>query len=111
MDNDSFLRACEIGSRYYAISGLAAPISLRDQMIRAYVLACRLPTYLLCTPGEPVLVEGAGAAGVTFALTVAGRLEREDKPCPDIWLIESGPAVFSLQADVHTRWIDPTQYD
>ena len=111
MDNHLFIQACTIAESCFVLSGRASPISIRDQIMRAYVLARRLPLEYLTPTDGPVIVAGAGAAGVTFALEAAARVSRESRNQADIWLIESGPQVFSVQAGVGTRWIDFTQYD
>jgi hypothetical protein len=108
MDNEIFVRSCLVGARRLAVSGLAAPISIRDQMLRSYVLARRVPIEWL-TDG-PVVVVGAGAAGVTFALAAASRV-LEQGGQPDVLLVDTDLMPFTRQAEIRTRWIDPTQYD
>src|SRR5687768_115441 len=80
-------------------------------MLRANVLARRIPISWLQDKENPVVVIGAGAAGVTFALSAAERAKQCNGQLADIWLVEEEHQAFSMQTKVYSRWIDPTQYD
>ncbi len=89
-------------------TGLSS-IAIRDQMVRAMMLADHLPVWLEKEHGEdfkrwPILVIGAGVCGMTAAVTLARQglsalvVDREQVP-------------FFVQRRCTSRWLDPTQYD
>jgi hypothetical protein len=99
---DQALSFHHVGGFRYELSGLRTG-SVRDQILRSRLLVERL----LARPdlnGDPLLVIGGGAAGVTAALT-ASRLGR------DVTLLERRSSPFTTQARVTTRWLDPTEFD
>ena len=84
-------------------------ISIRDQMVRALLLADRLPTWLETQLGldylrHPVLIVGGGACGMTIAVELA-------KQGLTVEVAERDGHLFNLQRGCRSRWLDPTQYD
>jgi hypothetical protein len=119
--DDPFLLAHIIRPFFFDIGGKLSPVSIRDQMIRGRMIIDRAyergiitgaraiqPAYYADdTPesnSDELLIIGAGAAGVTAALTAIGRGIKTT-------LIDTAPAPFLRQANCQSRWIDPTQYD
>jgi len=109
---DPILDAHQAEPRFFALSGPLAPISIRDQMIRGQWLIERLMEQGIITPAAETrplnefqaVIVGAGAAGVTAAITAAnGRASA--------LVVESAAGPFLRQAASGTRWLDPTQYD
>jgi putative NAD(P)-binding protein len=88
----------------FDMGGLWSTVSIRDQMLRAQELVRRLKRAGALSSMRPLLVIGAGAAGVTAALEA----ERRGIAAR---VIDSAPSPFGRQARCHTRWVDPTQYD
>ncbi|HEX8068500.1 MAG TPA: FAD-dependent oxidoreductase [Pyrinomonadaceae bacterium] len=87
----------DIGTKLY-------PISIRDQIIRGFMLAdCAIKERII-GPDKPLLVVGAGAAGATAAMVAAQRGVRTT-------LIEAEDNAFKRQLPCDTRWISPTNYD
>jgi hypothetical protein len=101
---DPFLLAHLVHPLFFDIGGRLAPVSIRDQMVRAHTAVDRGIEEGLIGPGRPLLVIGAGAAGATAAIRSAAR------GVPTL-LIERAPGPFLRQAGCRTRWIDPVQYD
>jgi hypothetical protein len=101
---DPFLLTHNVRHQLYDIGPRFSPISIRDQMIRGYVLVVRAIRQQIIGPGKPLLVVGAGAAGATAAMIAADR-------GVETTLIEHGDGPFSLQLGCHTRWVDPVVYD
>jgi hypothetical protein len=89
----------------FNLAGKLSPVSIRDQMVRGQLLAVRAHEEKLVTNDYPLLVIGAGAAGVTVALTAF--YHGHCRPT----VVEMQKLPFSLQAGCTTRWINPTQYD
>lgn len=99
-------------------------IAISDQMIRARMLAERLPDWLNANERKldgwsekSILVAGAGACGMTAAFVLA-RLGLpvvvidEGKYLLEPTVKDDDPvAPFGQQARCRSRWIDPTQYD
>ncbi len=109
---DPILDAHQVAPSFFILSGPLAPISIRDQMLRGQWLIERLFEEGLIVQdvdGRPldefqVVIVGAGAAGVTAAMTAAnGRASA--------LVIERTSGPFLRQAASRTRWLDPTQYD
>ncbi len=110
---DPVLDAYRVAPSFYILGGSLAPVSIRDQMVRGQWLVERLWEKQLVSPAEaekgpvsdlPVVIVGAGVAGVAAALTAARKKVLT-------WVFERERMPFSLQAGCTTRWIDPTQYD
>ena len=89
---------------FFDIGGRLAPISIRDQMVRARIAIDRALQEKLIGPRRPLLVIGAGAAGATASIRAAAH------GVPTL-LIEAAGAPFLRQAGCRTRWVDPVQYD
>jgi NAD(P)-binding Rossmann-like domain len=83
-----------------------SPISIRDQMVRAQILVTRAfeQREISRANTNPVLVVGAGAAGIAAALTLLQLRVRTE-------VVEKGSLPFLRQAGCSTRWVDPMQYD
>jgi hypothetical protein len=84
-------------------------ISIRDQMIRATLVAHALPVWLKQRYGEaagekPVLVVGAGACGMTLAVGLARSGIRVE-------VVDTDERAFGLQRRCASRWFDGVQYD
>lgn len=103
-NSDPFLYAHHRGRRIFSLSGKISPVSIRDQMIRGRILVDRAFEQQMISKTLPLLVVGAGAAGVSAAL-------RAVQCGVPTYLIERTRQAFSAQAACDTRWIDPTQYD
>jgi hypothetical protein len=101
---DPFLLAHLVHPLFFDIGGRLAPVSIRDQMVRAHTAVDRGIEEGLIGPSRPLLVIGAGAAGATAAIRSAA------KAVPTL-LVEAAPGPFLRQAGCRTRWIDPVQYD
>jgi hypothetical protein len=107
--SDQLLRAHEVMEYVYNVADVAYPVSIRDQMNRAYWLVQKANDLGFFGPNREeqyrkLLVCGAGAAGVTAALQ-ALNLNVETV------LIEKSNAPFLRQRLCRSRWIDPSQYD
>jgi hypothetical protein len=86
-------------------------ISIKDQMIRARLLAEWLyTTHLLGDPIKRVLVVGGGVAGVCTALLLTEYGMRATGPV-DVTLVDQQDELFSAQAACSTRFVSLTQYD
>jgi hypothetical protein len=101
---DPFLLAHLAAPLFFDLGGRLAPISIRDQMVRARMAVDRAIEEGLIGPRRPLLTIGAGAAGATAAIHSASR-------GVPVVLIEATPAPFLRQAGCRSRWIDPVQYD
>ena len=79
---DPILDAHQVVPGFFVISGPLAPISIRDQMIRGQLLVERLLEKRTIVPTGNigpdskfgVVIVGAGAAGVTAAITAANNM-------------------------------------
>lgn len=95
----------QCGQHRYELSGLRTA-SIRDQILRAHMLAHGL--HMLedtdFRRDLPVLVVGAGAAGVEVALTLQALGQ-------SVVLVEANDKPFKHQRHVKTRVIDPCEYD
>lgn len=100
---DYFLQSHAVSKKWYIIGGTQSPVSIRDQMLRGRLIPQLAFARGIINKDRPLLVAGAGAAGVTAAITSASLgvptilIEKESKP-------------FLRQA-YSDRWICPTQYD
>lgn len=101
---DPFLLAHRIRPYVFEIGGAQSPGSIRDQMLRACMLVDRAVELKLLSNDRRLLVVGAGAAGASAAIRAA-------KAGIETTLIEKENQPFNVQAESHTRWISPTQYD
>jgi hypothetical protein len=101
---DPFLLAHLVHPLFFDIGGRLAPVSIRDQMVRAHTAVDRGIEEGLIGPKRPLLVIGAGAAGATAAIRSAAQ------GVPTV-LVEAARGPFLRQAGCRTRWIDPVQYD
>jgi hypothetical protein len=100
---DPFIDAHHLRDFFYLLSS-ATPISIRDQMLRGTLLVIRLRDAGIIGPDAGVLIVGAGAGGVSAALTAVS-LDVQTH------LIESRSAAFQTQALASSRFISPAQYD
>lgn len=105
---DPILRAFNINSNrfppvLYDIGPKLTPISIRDQVLRAFMLVDRAAAAKIIGPNRPLLIIGGGAAGVTAAITAARRRIQTT-------IVEQTGNLFSRQV-VSERCICPTQYD
>ncbi len=85
--------------------GQYAPVSVRDQVVRAYYLIDLLKDGLKLAVDTRLVILGAGVAGVSAALAAA-RLGVNH-----IVLVDQAAVPLSLQEKCQSRWVDPTQYD
>ncbi|HEY1131780.1 MAG TPA: NAD(P)-binding protein [Roseateles sp.] len=85
--------------------GQFAPVSIRDQVIRANFLMEHLANSGELAQTSRLVILGAGAAGLTAAATAAKLGVQR------IVLVEKAGTVMSLQARSASRWLDPVQYD
>lgn len=102
---DPFLLHHEIFPHFYLLSYPMSPISIRDQMVRGWMMIDRAcDNKLVEEDGRPILIVGAGVAGATAAMVAAQR---------HIYtvLVDSASEPFTVQASATTRWLDPLQYD
>lgn len=86
----------------YDISGFFSPISIRDQIIRASQVVERAIHHKLISPSRPLLVVGAGPAGLTAAIKAANK---EIKTV----LVDKGKVLERLTSS--ERYFSPVQYD
>jgi hypothetical protein len=101
---DPFLLSHSCAPHQFTFAGPLTPVSIRDQMIRGRMFSDRAVEQRLISPKRPLLVIGAGAAGVTAALRAAQHGVPVD-------LVEVSHQAFGRQKGCTTRWVDPTQYD
>jgi hypothetical protein len=100
---DSFLLTHSTEPLLYDISAYLSPFSIRDQMIRGYLIIERAQTAGLIGGTRELLVVGAGLAGVMAAVTAAQQKIH-------VTLIDKGEILGKL-AEKAKRFIDPTLYD
>lgn len=100
---DPFLRAHYIAPFTYDLGGRFRPPAIRDQMIRARLLVDRASDEGLFH-GNPILVVGAGVAGVAVAFWAAKRGIKSV-------IAEQNHGAFGRFVLCSSRWVDPTQYD
>lgn len=103
---DPFLYNHFINPRTFSIGGLLSPISIRDQIIRGWMLVDRALEEKLITKDDelPFLIVGAGVSGVTAAMRAAEH---------EVWtqVVDMRNQTFAVQKGCKSRWICPTQYD
>ncbi len=86
----------------YDISGFFSPISIRDQIIRASLVVDRAISQKLISASRPLLVVGAGPAGLTAAIkAAAAKIETV--------LVDKGKILEKLLSS--DRYFSPVQYD
>lgn len=85
--------------------GQYAPVSVRDQVVRAHYLVDLLRDGGELAVTTRLVILGAGVAGISAALAAA-RLGVKH-----VVLIDQAAVPLSLQARCRSRWVDPTQYD
>ncbi len=102
--SDPVLDAHKILPGLYRISGGPSPISIRDQMVRGWLVADRLLHNHFLARNDRLLVVGVGAGGVTAALRCASEQI-------NTVLIDALNNPFWLQKNAPTRFLNPTQYD
>lgn len=100
---DPFLLAHHVDTVRYDISSNLSPISIKDQMLRASNIVERALHAKLIATDRPLLVVGAGVAGVLAALTA---LERGVPTT----LIERRE-LFGTLKRAKKRYVCPTQYE
>lgn len=100
---DSFLLTHRITDFLFDIGCRFSPISIRDQMIRGFLITDRLQRANLISESKALLVIGAGVAGATAALVAA------ERNIP-VTLVDRAGRPFLRQAGA-TRYISPTLYD
>lgn len=103
---DPFLWAHELrGGHVYDIATGLKPSSVRDQVTRARLIIRRALEFgIIRSDGPPVVISGAGIAGVVAAL------EAVQNSVPVI-LVEKEKVPFRLQRRCITRKIDPNLYN
>lgn len=101
--SDPFLRAHRHSSKLFSLAG-RTPLSIRDQVLRAQTLVERLLTSKALSPGDSLLVVGAGAAGATIAVLAARSGVR-------VTAVDTNRFPFGVQRLCTSRWVDPVQYD
>lgn len=90
---------------FFNLAGRLSPVSIRDQLVRAQMLIDgMIQAGVIGSLNRPLLVVGAGAAGVAVAIRAA------QKRVPT-WLVDADSDAFNRQAGCSTRWLDPAQYD
>jgi hypothetical protein len=107
--SDQLLRAHEVGEFIFNIADVAYPVSIRDQMNRAWWIVQKAHDLGFFGPRrekkyQRLLICGAGASGVTAAIHAVSL-------SVETVLVEQSAAPFLRQRHCRSRWIDPTQYD
>src|SRR5580765_3670783 len=100
---DQVLSFHRVAERKYELSGLRTG-SVRDQILRGHLLVERVFASGEIDAGQPLLVIGGGAGGVTCALTACGL-------GVDVTLLELNVDPLQTQLGVTTRCLDPTEFD
>jgi len=92
-----------VEAHLFELSGLRTG-SVRDQLVRAQLLVRELYAERLIGSDRPLIVAGAGGAGIAAALTAL--------PLGvDVDVLEQHKNPFQTQLAVTTRWLDPTEFD
>jgi len=92
-----------VSHRCYDLTGVRTG-SVRDQLLRSTLVVNALATDNAIGPGRPLLVFGAGAAGMNAAMLAAARHA-------DVTVLELTHSLFSSISGSWLRRIDPTEYD
>jgi hypothetical protein len=98
------LLAYKVKPRVFDISTGLRQISIRDQIIRGYLLIRDLVDGGQLAAGDEILVVGAGVAGVSVAMAASDRGIR-------VLLVDAADAPLSLQKGVTTRFVGPHLYE
>lgn len=102
---DPFLLLHLVDPFTFDVGGRVAPVSIRDQMIRGYMFVDHaINEKVINQSDRPLLVVGAGAAGVTAALRAARR------GIPTV-LVERANIPFIRQAGCRSRYVSATAFD
>jgi len=99
-----FLHRVQEAREIYDTGSVQSPASVRDQILRACWIVDRARQAGRIGPDKPLLVVGAGAAGVSAALRASGA-------GVPTHLVEIESEAFSRQLSCSTRWIDPSVYE
>jgi hypothetical protein len=103
--DDPVLDAHEVSPGIYLLSGTnLRPVSIRDQILRGAFLIRRLIEAKVLDDCTPLLIVGAGVAGVAAAIEAS-------RNSVDTVLIERKPAPFTTLEAARTRVVDPVLYD
>lgn len=103
MREDPALSFHRAQTRRYELTGLRTG-SIRDQIMRAQMLAQRLISAKELGANSHLLVLGGGACGATLALAAI-------KQGVHVTLLEKLDNPFSRQMQARSRWLDPSEYD
>jgi hypothetical protein len=101
---DPILDAHRVLPGFFLLSGGPSPISIRDQMLRGWMVTDRLVRNKVVHRDAPLLVIGAGVGGATAAIWAAENKVRT-------LLIDKALKPFGVQRRASTRFLNPTQYD
>ena len=104
MARDPFLAAHSVGDNCFEIGGEFSPASVRDQMVRAYLVVDRAFQENVIDVGRNLLVVGAGPSGLTAAIRAAELGVRTV-------VVERRPRHAFLLARCSSRDVEPTLYD
>lgn len=101
---DPVLTAFKQGPLQFYIGSSYSPLSIRDQMIRACLVVERGLSAGLIGRDRPLLISGAGPAGVSAAMCA---VEADVTTV----VVEQAGVAFVKQARCATRVVDPSVYD
>ena len=104
MATDPFLAAHLVSDCCFEVGGEYSPASVRDQMIRAYLVVDRAYQQGIIDAGRSLLVVGAGPSGLTAAIRAA---ELGVK----VVVIEKRAGQAFLLGACSSRDVEPTLYD
>lgn len=96
------LLSLKCASRTFDLSSRLAHVSMRDQIVRAQLLARDLRAF--DEDARRVLVVGAGVAGTAFAMAAAAAGF-------NVVLLEAEGSALKLQSAVTTRYVGPFMYE
>lgn len=96
------LLSLKCASRTFDLSSRLAHVSMRDQIVRAQLLARDLKRF--DDDAKRVLVVGAGIAGIAFAIEAA-------QAGLEVAIVEADPKPLHLQSGVTTRFVGPFLYE
>lgn len=92
-----------VSSHRFDLTGVRTG-SVRDQLLRSTLIVNALADEKLIGPGRPLLIFGAGAAGINAAMLAAARRT-------DATVLELTHSLFSSISGSWLRRIDPTEFD
>jgi hypothetical protein len=98
------LLAYKVAPNTFDISASLVHVSLRDQLVRGATLVRDLFVGGQFVDGDELLVVGAGAGGISAALTAAQRGVK-------VVVIDTAAEPFGLQSGVTTRLVGPYMYE